>query len=61
MLYYTLIGFDHYKNVYFQFKNEKISQVACDNVLLLCDYIPNLLKHYPDIPSKVLEVIYECL
>ncbi|XP_026816588.1 ral GTPase-activating protein subunit alpha-1 isoform X1 [Rhopalosiphum maidis] len=40
-----------------QFKNEKISQVACDNVLLLCDYIPSLLKHYPDIPPKVLEVL----
>ncbi|XP_050530859.1 ral GTPase-activating protein subunit alpha-1 isoform X4 [Daktulosphaira vitifoliae] len=40
-----------------QFKNEKVSQVACDIVLLLQDYIPNLLKNYPDIPPKVLEVL----
>ncbi|VVC33952.1 Hypothetical protein CINCED_3A022064 [Cinara cedri] len=40
-----------------QFKNEKISQVACDNVMLLCDYVPILLIYYPDIPPKVLEVL----
>ncbi|XP_050439323.1 ral GTPase-activating protein subunit alpha-1 isoform X2 [Adelges cooleyi] len=40
-----------------QFKNEKVSQVACDIVMLLRDYIPHLLKYYPDIPPKVLEVL----
>lgn len=44
------------KIIFFQFNNENISQIACDNLILLCNYATNLLVFYPDIPSKILQV-----
>lgn len=40
-----------------RFNSRSVSQVASDMLLLLCDHSKYLLKHYPEIPNKIVEVI----
>jgi hypothetical protein len=41
-----------------QFNNKTIGQVASDILLLLCDHAYRLKEHYPEIPSRIIEVGY---
>jgi hypothetical protein len=41
-----------------QFNNKTIGQVASDILLLLCDHADRLIEHYPEIPSRIIEVRY---
>ncbi|XP_076233840.1 putative Rho GTPase-activating protein CG5521 isoform X7 [Calliopsis andreniformis] len=38
-----------------------VAQVACDSLLLLCDKADTLLELYPNVPSKIIQVLSETL
>ncbi|XP_013400060.1 ral GTPase-activating protein subunit alpha-1-like isoform X2 [Lingula anatina] len=43
------------------FNSKLVAQVACDMLRLLCDHIPTLLEHQPDLPKKIIEVMASTL
>ncbi|XP_053985910.1 ral GTPase-activating protein subunit alpha-1 isoform X9 [Hylaeus volcanicus] len=38
-----------------------VAQVACDSLLLLCDKADTLLELYPNVPSKIIQILSETL
>ncbi|PNF30190.1 Ral GTPase-activating protein subunit alpha-2 [Cryptotermes secundus] len=40
-----------------RFNNKTVGQVASDILLLLCDHADRLVEHYPEIPSRIIEVL----
>lgn len=42
--------------IIFQFNHEVVAQVACDILLLICDYTNTLMEWYVELPSKAIEV-----
>ncbi|XP_076666780.1 putative Rho GTPase-activating protein CG5521 isoform X8 [Andrena cerasifolii] len=44
-----------------QASHATVAQVACDSLLLLCDKADTLLELYPNVPSKIIQVLSETL